>query len=635
MVCRILSNARCLTEGVDVPALDAVLFLAPRKSQVDVVQAVGRVMRRAEGKQMGYIILPVVISPDEDANQALDNNQTFQVVWSVLRALRSHDDRLDLLINSLDLNKNTDGPITVIDGNGNGNGDGDDGDDGDHIPPLPLDLIYKIPPGAIYAKVVEKCGDRKYWPQWADDVAQIADRIRAGVTGLLQDPERITLHRDFQAFLADLRRALHRELQEADVVAMIAQHLVTGPVFQALFADYDFVGSNPVSRALNRLVELLEAEGLENETRDLEPFYESVRQRARALDNAEARQKVLLELYERFFKVALRKDAERLGIVYTPVEVVDFILQSADHALQQHFGRRLTAENVHILDPFTGTGTFIVRLLQHPELIRDADLVRKFTAELHANEIVLLAYYIAAINIEEAYHGRRGMDSDYAPFEGMVFTDTFNLGTGEGQFAETLPVNSERVERQQGRDITVIVGNPPYSIGQKSATDENPNVAYPHLAGRIEETYAARSQAGLKKSLYDSYKLALRWSSDRIGEQGVIAFVTNGSFIDGNADAGLSGRRILPAVRVPSAGEPAHAGRTVAPGRRQDLRFGFPRPRGYPDGRAGSRVSGDMPDPLQGHRRLPVQRRKATDGPGKWFCGGCSQLAADCARCSP
>ena len=525
VVCRVLSNARCLTEGVDIPALDAVLFLAPRKSQVDVVQAVGRVMRRAEGKQMGYIILPVVIGPDEDANQALDNNQTFQVVWSVLRALRSHDDRLDLEINSLDLNRSRSKRIIVPDPNYQ----------------LSLDLIYKIPPGAIYAKVVEKCGDRKYWPQWAEDVAQIADRIRARVAGLLADPERITLRRDFQAFLADLRRALHRELQEADVVAMIAQHLVTGPVFQALFADYDFVGSNPVSRALNRLVELLEAEGLENETRELEPFYESVRQRAQALDNAEARQRVLLELYERFFKVALKRDAERLGIVYTPVEVVDFILQSADHALQQHFGRRLTDEHVHILDPFTGTGTFIVRLLQNPELIRDADLVRKFTAELHANEIVLLAYYIAAINIEEAYHGRLGMDSDYAPFEGIVFTDTFNLGEGEGRLPESLPINSQRVQRQRGQDITVIVGNPPYSAGQRSAMDENPNVSYPHLASRVEETYAARSQAGLKKSLYDSYKLAIRWSSDRIRDTGVIAFVTNGSFIDGNADAGLRG----------------------------------------------------------------------------------------------
>ena len=535
--CRVLTNARCLTEGVDVPALDAVLFLAPRKSQVDVVQAVGRVMRKAEGKQMGYIILPVVISEDEDPTQALDNNKTFQVVWSVLRALRSHDDRFDLEINSLDLNRSPSPRIKIITGgNGTGPGDGDDHGD-DRISQLALDLVYEIPAGAIYAKVVEKCGDRKYWPQWAEDVAQIADRIRTRVTGLLADPERITLRSDFQRFLGDLRHTLHRELREDDVVAMIAQHLVTGPVFQALFADYDFAGSNPVSRALNRLVELLEAEGLENETRDLEPFYESVRQRARALDNAEARQKVLLELYERFFRVALRKDAERLGIVYTPVEVVDFILHSADHALQRHFGRRLTDENVHILDPFTGTGTFIVRLLQTPGLIRDADLVRKFASELHANEIVLLAYYIAAINIEEAYHGRRGMESEYAPFEGIVFTDTFNRRGGH--LPASLPINSQRVQKQQDRDITVIVGNPPYSAGQRSSIDDNPNMSYPHLEQRVRDTYAQRSTAALKNSLYDTYKMALRWASDRIGEQGIIAFVTNGSFIDGNADAGL------------------------------------------------------------------------------------------------
>ena len=532
-VCRVLSNARCLTEGVDVPALDAVLFLAPRKSHVDVVQAVGRVMRLAEDKQMGYIILPVVISPDEEPDRALDNNQTFQVVWSVLRALRSHDDRFDLEINSLDLNKTPTERIKII------NGGEDNGEAKDRISQLSLDLVYKIPPGAIYARIVEKCGDRKYWPQWAADVAQIADRIRVRVTGLIGSPERITLREDFHAFLADLQQTLNPALQEDDLVAMVAQHLVTGPVFQALFADYDFVASNPVSQALSRLVELMEAEGLENETRGLEGFYESVRSRAQALDNAEARQKVLLELYERFFQVALKKEAERLGIVYTPIEVVDFILQSADHVLQQHFGRRLTSENVHLLDPFTGTGTFIVRLLQNPELIRDEDLGRKFQSELHANEIVLLAYYIAAINIEETFHGRRGMETEYASFDGIVFTDTFTLGEGEGQFADTFPVNSARVERQQSRNITVIVGNPPYSAGQKSAADDNPNVFYPHLAERIEETFAARSKAGLKKSLYDSYKLAIRWASDRIEDKGIIAFVTNASFIDGNADAGL------------------------------------------------------------------------------------------------
>ena len=535
-VCRVLSNARCLTEGVDVPALDAVLFLAPRKSQVDVVQAVGRVMRKAAGKEMGYIILPVVISPDEDPEQALNNNKVFEVVWEVLRALRSHDDRLNLEINSYDLNNSPSERVKIVSGS-----DEEDNRKGDRVAQLSLDLVYRIPHGAIYARIVEKCGDRKYWPQWAADVADIANRIRDRVDGLISDPKRIALRQGFLSFLADLRETLNPTLQEEDLVAMVAQHLVTGPVFQAMFADYDFVGNNPVSQALARLVELLEAEGLEYETEGLEQFYESVRQRAQALDNAEARQKVLLELYERFFKLALRREAERLGIVYTPIEVVDFILHSADYTLQQHFGCRLTDENVHILDPFTGTGTgtFIVRLLQNPELIRDEDLIRKFQSELHANEIVLLAYYIAAINIEETYHGRRGMETEYAPFDGIVFTDTFALGEDEGQFAETFPVNSERVESQQSQDITVIVGNPPYSIGQKSASDENPNVFYPQLTERIEETFAARSKAGLKKSLYDSYKLAVRWASDRIEDKGIIAFVTNASFIDGNADAGL------------------------------------------------------------------------------------------------
>ncbi len=535
-VCRVLTNARCLTEGVDVPALDAVLFLSPRKSQVDVVQAVGRVMRRAEGKQMGYIILPVVIQPDMDPAQALDDNQTFQVVWSVLRALRSHDDRFDLEINSLDLNRTPSQRIKIMGGSRSGP---DKGHGPNLVSQLALDLVYQIPPGAIYAKVVEKCGDRKYWPQWAGDVAQIAERIRVRVRGLIQDPARITLQQQFQTFLADLRRTLHPELREEDVVAMVAQHLVTGPVFQALFADYDFVGRNPVSRALSRLVELLETEGLVNETRELEPFYASVRQRAQALDNAAARQRVLLELYERFFQVALKKDAERLGIVYTPIEVVDFLLHSADHALQTHCGRRLTDACVHVLDPFTGTGTFLVRLLQNRDLIQDEDLKRKFRSELHANEIVLMAYYIAAINIEETYHGRLGMDAAYQPFAGIVFTDTFNLGAGQGHFAEMLPVNSARVQCQQERDITVIVGNPPYSAGQRSAMDENPNVSYPGLEQRVRDTYAVHSPVTNKVSLYDSYKMALRWASDRMGEEGVIAFVTNGSFIDGNADAGL------------------------------------------------------------------------------------------------
>ncbi len=564
-VCRVLTNARCLSEGVDVPALDAVLFLEPRKSQVDVVQAVGRVMRKAPGKQLGYIILPVVISPGQDPEQALNDNKTFQVVWSVLRALRSHDERLDLEINSLDLN---DKPPEHIIVHPPGGDDPDDPDDLPGLEQLKLDL-QDIPPGDIYARIVEKCGDRKYWPQWAEDVAGIADSIRGRIDDLLADSQaldadlldeqdgvsgeaRALLDQRFRRFLADLQRTLNPELRQADAVAMLAQHLITAPVFQALFSDYDFVQRNPVSQAMSRILIHLENAGLTHELRELEPFYDSVRRRAQALDNAEARQTVLLELYERFFKVALRKDAERLGIVYTPVEVVDFILKSADHALQTHFGRRLTDENVHILDPFTGTGTFILRLLQNPDLIRNEDLIRKFTNELHANEIVLLAYYIAAVNIEETFHGRLGMDAAYQPFAGIAFSDTFQqFERAQAQreeeerkrlgndFNETLPVNSARVQRQEAQDITVIVGNPPWSAGQRNELDDNPNVTYPELNVRIAETFAARSTAPHKRVLYDSYKLALRWASERIGNEGVVAFVTNGSFIDGNSDDGL------------------------------------------------------------------------------------------------
>ena len=279
--------------------------------------------------------------------------------------------------------------------------------------------------------------------------------------------------------------------------------------------------------------------GLENETRDLEGFYESVRLRARGLDNPEARQRVLMELYEKFFATAMKKDADRLGIVYTPVEIVDFILTSADAVLRREFGRSLGSEGVHVLDPFTGTGIFLVRLLQSA-LIRDADLRRKYREELHANELVLLAYYIAAIHIEEAFRGRVGDDGTHEPFGGIVLTDTFNLHTERAGFPrDWLPDNSERAERQQKLPIQVIVGNPPWSVGQRSSADDNPNVDYPELERRIAETYAARSTATLKNSLYDSYKMAIRWASDRIGDQGVIAFVTNGSWIDGNVDSGV------------------------------------------------------------------------------------------------
>ena len=529
--CRILSNARCLSEGIDVPALDAVLFMSPRNSQVDIVQAVGRVMRKAEGKDYGYIVLPVAVPAGVDPSLALDDNERFAAVWGVLRALRSHDDRFDAEINQIDLNHNPTPRIIF-------GGDGLDGPDLTGEPDLPFPPL-DLPPGAIYAKIVDKCGDRKYWETWAKDVAAIFSRLVTRIEGLLDNPDNATLGAWFEAFHDELKVSINDSITRHGAIDMMAQHILTQPVFEALFERYEFARNNPVAQALDALRKDFGEFGLENETRDLERFYESVRLRARGLDNSEARQRVLMELYEKFFATAMKKEADRLGIVYTPVEVVDFILHSADDVLRKEFGRSLSDEAVHVLDPFTGTGIFLVRLLQSA-LIRDADLPRKYRHELHANELVLLTYYIAAIHIEEAYHGRMVADSAYEPFGGIVLTDTFNLHTARTNFPKDwLTGNSERVERQQNTPIQVVVSNPPWSVGQKSSANDNPNVDYPEIERRVAETYAVRSTATLKNSLYDTYKMAIRWASDRIGEQGVVALVTNGSWIDGNVDSGV------------------------------------------------------------------------------------------------
>ena len=536
--CRILSNVRCLSEGIDVPALDAVIFITPRNSQIDIVQAVGRVMRKAKDKEFGYIVLPVAIPASQDAAAALDDNQRFANVWGVLRALRSHDDRLDAEINSIDLNKRLPDRLIFGKSGESGAGAGVPRADSDVQQLLmPMD----IPISAILPKIVEKCGDKKYWENWAKDVAVIFGRLVGRIENLLENPANTALREWFDAFHTELKASINDTITRSHAIDMMAQHILTQPVFAALFEHYDFSSRNPVASALDNLQQDFAEFGLENETRDLEDFYESVRMRVRGIDNSAGRQQVLSELYEQFFKKGLKKEADRLGIAYTPIALVDFILHSVNDILQDEFGCSLSDEGVQVLDPFTGTGTFLVQLLQS-ELIRPDDLERKFREELHANEIVLLAYYIAAVNIEEAFRGRRGGDSNYEPFKGIVLTDTFNLNKQEAPTLlpkEWLPDNNERAERQQQLPIQVIVGNPPWSAGQKSASDDNPNVKYPALEERIRETYVEFSTETNTKPLYNTYKRAIRWASDRLQEQGVVAFVTPGSWITGRVDSAI------------------------------------------------------------------------------------------------
>lgn len=534
-VCRILTNARCLSEGVDVPSLDAVLFLNPRDSVVDVVQSVGRVMRKSDGKKYGYIILPIGVPADLTPEEALKDNKRYKVVWQVLQALRAHDDRFNTMVNQIELNKARPSNLQVI-GVGGGPGEGGEGQGAGGVQQLGFAFPHLDEwRDAIYAKIVLKVGDRRYWEQWAAGVAEIAERHTTRIKALLDTPN--SKHQKaFDRFLKGLRQNINPSIDQTDAIEMLSQHLITKPVFDALFEGYSFAEHNPVSISMEKMLKALEGESLEKEAESLNKFYAQVKRRAQGIDNPEGKQKVVYELYETFFKSAFKKMSDRLGIVYTPVEVVDFIIKSADEALRQEFGVGLSDKGVHVLDPFTGTGTFMVRLLQSG-LISPEDAKRKYANELHANELVLLAYYIAAINIEEAYHGLTG--GDYTPFEGIVLTDTFQLTEGEGQFEEVFPENNKRAAKQKRADIRVIIGNPPYSGAQDSANDGNANLKYPALDEAIRKTYAERSSATNKSSLYNSYIRAFRWASDRIKDHGVICYVSNGFFIDGKAAEGM------------------------------------------------------------------------------------------------
>lgn len=534
---RLLTNARCLSEGVDVPALDAVMFLNPRDSVVDVVQSVGRVMRKLEGKKYGYVILPIGVPADMDPATALSDNKKYRVVWQVLQALRAHDERFDAEVNKIDLTKKTDKLQIGIIGKKGTSQDRETSTGSDHGAVMldfpELDQWRE----AILAKIVERVGEKRYWETWAKDVVGIAEDHIARITALVEGSD-ATLRVEFQRLLKGLQDNLNPYIAERDAIEMLSQHLITKPVFDALFEGYSFSDHNPVSLVMQSMIDALEGQHLEKETERLAKFYDSVRTRAEGITDAAAKQTIVKELYEKFFRTAFSGTSDRLGIVYTPNEIVDFIIRSVDDALKAEFGASISDEGVHVLDPFTGTGTFIVRLLQSG-LIKPADLARKYRYELHANEIVLLAYYVAAINIEETYHDLAG--GEYEPFNGIVLTDTFQMNEDDDELdgGGVFPENNQRVAAQKALDIRVIIGNPPWSIGQETANEGAANLVYSTLDRRIESTYAARSAKVSKKSLYDSYIRAIRWASDRIGDKGIVAFVSNGGFIDTNSADGI------------------------------------------------------------------------------------------------
>ncbi|WP_338210825.1 type ISP restriction/modification enzyme [Lactiplantibacillus paraxiangfangensis] len=545
---RILSNVKFLTEGIDVPNLDAIVFFAPKKSQIDIVQAVGRIMRKYKDKDYGYIILPVVVPAGVDPESVLDDNKTYKTVWQVLNALRSIDERFEASVNKLDLNKKKPKNLNVI---GVGGAPDDDMSSNskksgeEHgAEQTELELNWHEIQDAIYGRIVKKVGDRRYLEDWSKDVQDLAQRHIRWIQNLIADKQS-PFAKAFRKYVKSLQHNINSDIDQDQAIEMLAQHIITKPIFEALFDQYSFVNDNPVSKAMEDMINLMVEAGFDKEQKALEPFYESVRLRATGIDNSAAKQDFIKTLYNNFFTSGFSGTTKRLGVVYTPVEIVDFIVKSVDEVLKKYFGRNLAAENVHVLDPFTGTGTFITRTLQYlaGEMERGeitlADITRKYTQELHANEIVLLSYYIAAINIESVFDEINGPE-EYIPFNGIVLADTFESTENADVLDEDMFTgNNKRLKKQQEVPITAIISNPPYFVGQRSENDNNQNVHYEKLEQHIRDTYAKNSKSKNSSSLMDSYIKAFRWASDRLGGQGVIGFITNAGYLDSSSADGM------------------------------------------------------------------------------------------------
>ncbi len=519
--CKVLSNARCLSEGVDVPALDSIVFFDGKSAMVDIIQAVGRVMRKAKRKKRGYIILPIALEESEIQN--LDeavNNTNFKNIWKVIKALRSHDPSL--------VDEATFKEKIKIFGSDDGKKQNDEKTLFDAIFLQDLaDAVYNVMP--------TKLGDKNYWENFTKKTGNIARILNKRLKDIFEkNPE------FFHGFLNSLRGNIHQNIREDEALDMITSHIITKPIFDALFGDNI---KNPIAKALDKMVQKLSTLGLEGETKDLKNLYESVKTEAAHAKSQKSQQELIKNLYNTFFKEAFRKQSEKLGIVYTPIEVVDFILRATNGILKKHFNTDFNDKNITIFDPFTGTGSFIARLLsKENNLISDEALKEKFQKNLFAFDIVLLSYYIALINITQAAQNR---DSSLKNFKNIALTDSLDYleeknDKGVFPFFEDLKENKDIKDTLAGQNIRVIIGNPPYSAGAKSENDNNQNLSHPKLEKRVYEKYGKNSTSrSVGKTTRDTLIQSIYMAGELLKDRGVLGFVVNGSFIDSKSADGF------------------------------------------------------------------------------------------------
>ncbi len=340
----------------------------------------------------------------------------------------------------------------------------------------------------------------------------------------------------FGEFLLLCRASLNPSLAESAVEEMIIQHLLTERIFRRIFNIGDFMERNVIAVEIEKVIKALAARKFTRDdfTKPLDHFYKAIEQAAETITDFGEKQKFLNTVYERFFQGFCVKVADTHGIVYTPQQLVDFMVASVEQVLKSEFTTSLADQNVHILDPFTGTGNFIVNIMQR---IPKSALPYKYRDELHCNEVMLLPYYVASMNLEHAFYEATGR---YEPFPGICLVDTFETAEKEQrEFDIFTEANTERVKRQKKAPIRVIIGNPPYNAWQQDENDNNKNRKYPELDRRIRVTYSDDSDATLKSTMGDPYIRAFRWASDRIGESGIVCFVTNNGFLEGIAGDGI------------------------------------------------------------------------------------------------
>ena len=340
-------------------------------------------------------------------------------------------------------------------------------------------------------------------------------------------------------FLAHCKTAINPEVEAADVREMLIQHILTKDIFFRVFDEDQFHKENNIAARLEKLEETFFTGNVRRETLDrLKSYYSAITRTAAGIADHHEKQKFLKNIYENFYRAYNPKAAKRLGVVYTPNEIVNFMIRAADELTRKNFGRGLADNNVHILDPAAGTGTYITDLI---EFIPKGNLAEKYEREIHANEVGILPYYIANLNIEYTYKQKMGK---YKEFPNICFVDTldnlsFSNGKGQSDIVGAMSQeNLERVQRQNKERISVIIGNPPYFANQRNENDNNKSRKYPGIDARIKCTYVAES-AAQKTKQYDMYKRFIRWASDRLDERGVLAFITNRAYIEKENDDGF------------------------------------------------------------------------------------------------